>query len=148
MGRTIKTVGLSEHYPKNVSVHKEELKSDKVYMALTKEQKEKVAQVDQDSLFRLVSTGVNVDNRIKVATAVQIQHYESKLFLSLDNAKFTDNHSQMLAEQSSPVKGESSGSSNKNEETKAGREMSISEIREAAMIVKQKTRMSVANALN
>ena len=33
------------------------------------------------SRFRLVSTGVDVDNRIRSATSVQIQHVESKGFL-------------------------------------------------------------------
>ena len=39
-------------------------------------------------MFRLVSTGVDIDNRIKAATSVQIQHVRTKSFLILENALF------------------------------------------------------------
>ena len=42
----------------------------------------------QNSLFRLVSTGVDIDNRIRCQTSVQIQHVESKGFLIKNEAKF------------------------------------------------------------
>ena len=45
--------------------------------------------MSNDTLFRLVSTGVEIDNRIRQGTAVQIQHYASKSFLVLEQAKFT-----------------------------------------------------------
>ena len=39
-------------------------------------------------MFRLVSTGVDIDNRIRAATSVQIQHVRTKSFLILENALF------------------------------------------------------------
>ena len=45
--------------------------------------------MEQNSIFRLVSTGVDTDNRIRSGTSVQIQHLDTKSFLIMDTAKFS-----------------------------------------------------------
>ena len=55
-------------------------------MSLNFEEKEMVQKMDSNSIFRLVSTGVDVDDRIRSATSVQIQHVETKGFLIEDKS--------------------------------------------------------------
>jgi hypothetical protein len=70
-GEIIKTVGLSEHFPMNArKKDKENSKFQELDMSLTPEEKEAVQKMDSNSIFRLVSTGVDVDNRIRSATSV------------------------------------------------------------------------------
>lgn len=88
MGKNIKTVGLCEHYPVTVEVERFESKTDKVSMPINPQQRAEISRMAHNSLFRLVSTGVDIDNRIRCQTSVQIQHVESKGFLILNNAKF------------------------------------------------------------
>ena len=57
-------------------------------MPLDKEQEELVNNLRKTSLFRLVSTGVDIDNRIRCATSVQIQNVEANGFLIIENAKY------------------------------------------------------------
>ena len=57
-------------------------------MALAPEQTAAVAKMEENSIFRLVSTGVDADNRIAARTPVQIQHVDSKCFIIQDQAKF------------------------------------------------------------
>ena len=66
-GESVKTVGLSEHYPLMVSQDQK-----KRTMELSAEEAEAVQRMEANSVFRLVSTGVDADNRIKSATSVQI----------------------------------------------------------------------------
>ena len=87
-GKSIKTVGLEQHYPVTVTVKREEGKFERVESPIDKYQRQDIDQVARNSLFRLVSTGVDIDNRIRPATSVQIQHVESQGFIILENAKF------------------------------------------------------------
>lgn len=75
----------------NVKLSHEEGKIDKVELPIDRYQRIDIDNQAQDSLFRLVSTGVDIDNRIRCATSVQIQHVGSKGFLILDSAKFKVN---------------------------------------------------------
>ena len=59
-------------------------------MELNQDEKETVQRMDANSIFRLVSTSVDVDNRIRSGTSVQIQHVESKGFVIDDATKFSD----------------------------------------------------------
>ena len=45
--------------------------------------------MEENSIFRLVSTGVDTDNRIRSGTSVQIQHLDTKSFLIMDTTKFS-----------------------------------------------------------
>ena len=71
-GQTIKTVGLAAHYPVTVQVKREEGRADQVAQPLDQYQRIDAEAAKGDSLFRLVSTGVDIDNRIRQATSVQI----------------------------------------------------------------------------
>ena len=81
-GETLKTIGLSEHYP-----YLDRMKDDGTPEPPNPEEMECVNRMETNSVFRLVSTGVDVDNRIKSASSVQIQHVESKGFLIKDEEK-------------------------------------------------------------
>ena len=84
--KTIRTVGLSEHFPADTSKKVEDEKTGRetVQMALAPEQTAAVAKMEENSIFRLVSTGVDADNRIAARTPVQIQHVDSKCFIIQD----------------------------------------------------------------
>ena len=56
-------------------------------MDLTPVEKESVQRMEANSVFRLVSTSVDKDNRIRSGTSVQIQHVESKSFLIEETIK-------------------------------------------------------------
>ena len=72
LGRVIRTVGLGKHYPKTVKLDSAEGRKDRYEMGLNHYQKLEHKQMANDTLFRLVSTGVDIDNRIRQGTAVQI----------------------------------------------------------------------------
>ena len=78
-GEKIKTIGLSEHLNLNVTSYKKKNGHEAVSMNVPDPQEEhKLAATSQ---FRLISTGVEVDNSITTGSPVQIQHVESRLYL-------------------------------------------------------------------
>ena len=71
-GNTIRTIGLSEHYPEVSKMYINKAGKQTVHMPLTQEQTEAIKKMESNSIFRLVSTGVDTDNRIRSGTSVQI----------------------------------------------------------------------------
>ena len=69
-GTSVKTVGLSEHYPNDIAQKRRDSGKDKVSMPLSPEQSISVEKMESNSIFRLVSTGVDADNRIRARTSV------------------------------------------------------------------------------
>ena len=89
-GNTIRTIGLSEHYPEVSKMYINKAGKQTVHMPLTQEQTEAIKKMESNSIFRLVSTGVDTDNRIRSGTSVQIQHFDTKSFLIMDTTKYTE----------------------------------------------------------
>lgn len=82
----ILTVGLSEHLTVDISIHSKGLSSK---CLLTSNNPDYMESLEENSVFRLVSTGVDMESGITSNTSVQIQHVASRRFLQhAHNFKF------------------------------------------------------------
>jgi hypothetical protein len=70
-GQKMLTVGLSEHLGVDISIHSKGLSSK---CLLTTNNQEYMQLLEENSIFRLVSTGVDMESGIASNTSVQIQH--------------------------------------------------------------------------
>lgn len=71
---TITSVGLSEHLGVSIDSN---LARGKVRCVLTCMDDEYLEKLETNSIFRLISTGVDMDSGISAMTSVQIQHVAS-----------------------------------------------------------------------
>jgi hypothetical protein len=69
------SVGLSEHL--GISINSNPVRG-KVRCMLTCTDEEYMAKLESNSIFRLISTGVDMDSGISAMTSVQIQHVASQ----------------------------------------------------------------------
>ena len=137
---SIRTVGLSEHYPiSNARTFKNADGKDILQMPLSPEQTLAIQKMEANSIFRLVSTGVDADNRIRSGTSVQIQHVDSKHFLVENKAKFTVKREEgdSKSEKTSFSRAKSVRAKDKGEYE----EMNASQIRKASQMEKKQTSM-------
>jgi hypothetical protein len=72
------TVGLSEHLFVKFT---ETMIKGKPVISVSATDLKQQEQLEQNSMFRLVSTGVDIDNRIRAETSVQIQHFQTGRYL-------------------------------------------------------------------
>jgi len=70
--QTYKTVGLSEHLPMEITTNPASKSVSKQLVSLVCPDEEQLEIMELNSIFRLVSTGVDIDNRIRAETSVQI----------------------------------------------------------------------------